>query len=210
MTLSSESVINPIWRLIPAEERIRLSTAFSPFGNVPPRIMHLDIFLLKANDNIGRPLLFNYYSGKPSSGWQAFMLPFRHRRPGENERARQRENAKDIANFLGLKVETIHVANLGKEFVVSVKPDPGYSELVVYIFEFCNVVLDAVPEWMLSVDCELTLDNSVRRFRWLHPEEMEQQERSMLVDGDVIRGVHYFFSTTLPAVKIGAPAIPRP
>jgi|SRR5271157_2355607 len=132
MTLSSESVVNPIWRLIPAEERVRLSTAFSPFANVPPRIMHLDIFLLRANDNMGRPLLFNYYSGKPISGWQAFMLPFRHRRPGENEKKRQHENAKDIADFRGLKVETVHVARLGTEFVVSVKPDPGYSELVVF------------------------------------------------------------------------------
>jgi hypothetical protein len=34
---------------------------------------------------------------------------------------------------------------------------------------------------------------------------MEQQERSMLVDGDVIRGIHYFFGTTLPAVPVGFP-----
>jgi hypothetical protein len=39
---------------------------------------------------------------------------------------------------------------------------------------------------------------------------MEEQERSMLVDGDVIRGVHYFFGTTLPAVPVGFPvALPK-
>jgi hypothetical protein len=59
MTLSTESVINPISCLISAEDRVRLSNAFSPFGTIPPRIMHLDIFLLKANDSAGRPYLLN-------------------------------------------------------------------------------------------------------------------------------------------------------
>jgi hypothetical protein len=205
MMLSRESVVNPIWRLIVAATRDELSKVYSPLGNLPPRIMHLDIFLIRANDTMGRPRLLNYFSGKPITGWQAFMLPFRHRRPGESESTRQRENAKDIAEFLGFRAETVQVSKRGNQFVVSVKPDPGYSELVAYIFEFCSVRFKVAPEWLRAVDCTLTLDKSVRRFRWLHPEEMEQQERSMLVDGDVIRGVHYFFGTTLPAVPVGFP-----
>ncbi len=205
MMLSRESVVNPIWRLIPAAKRDELATVYSPMGDLPPRIMHLDIFLIRANDTMGRPRLLNYFSGKPITGWQAFMLPFRHRRPGESESTRQRENAKDIAEFLGFRAETVQVSKRGDQFVVSVKPDPGYSELVTYIFEFCSVQFKVAPEWLRSIDCTLTLDTSVRHFRWLHPEEMEQQERSMLVDGDVIRGVHYFFGTTLPAVPVGFP-----
>jgi DNA-binding winged helix-turn-helix (wHTH) protein len=209
MTLAAESVINPIWRRIADDDRRRLAALFSPFGDRTPRFMHLDIFLLRAKDKTGRPRLFTYYSGKPISGWQAFLLPFRHRRPGENERTRQRENAEDIVNFLGLQPGTVHVRSLGDQFVVSVKPDAGYSELVTYIFEFCAVSLDIVPEWMLNIDCEVHLDNSVRRFRWVHPEEMEQEKRSSLVNGDLIRGIHYFFGTTLPDVMVGLPAVLR-
>ena len=207
MKLSAEAVINPIWRLISSETRIELSEMFSPFGSLPPRIMHLDIFLLRANDKLGRPKVLTYYSGKPVTGWQAFMLLFRHRRPGEPEALRQSENAKDISEYLGLRLDSVHVSTLGEQFVVSVKPDPGYSELVAYVFEFCRVQLDVAPDWLRSTDCTLRLDQSIRRFRWLHPEEMEHQERSMLVDGDVIRGVHYFFGTTLPAISTGFPAI---
>jgi hypothetical protein len=165
MTLAAEVVVNPIWRLIPAATRAALATAYSPFGDVPPRIMHLDIFLLRANDKMGRPRLLNYFSGKPITGWQSFMLLFRHRRPGENESMRQRENAKDIAEFLGLSVNAVHAAKLGNQFAVSVKPDPGYSELVTYVFEFCSVQFKVAPGWMRSIDCTLTLDTSTRRFR---------------------------------------------
>jgi tRNA A58 N-methylase Trm61 len=60
------------------------------------------------------------------------------------------------------------------------------------------------------MDPEMKLHDSIRRFRWLHPEEMETQERSMLVDGDVIRGLHYFFGTTLPTIPVGFPtALPK-
>jgi DNA-binding winged helix-turn-helix (wHTH) protein len=205
MTLSNDPVINPIWGFISPTDRSRLSSTFSPFGALPPRIMHLDIFLLKSNDKSGRPYLLNYFSGKPVSGWQAFMLPFRHRKPGEDEDLRQRENAKDIASFIEVDPKIVKVESLGGQFVVSVKPDPGYSELVVYIFEFCSVRMDSAPRWMRHIDCELKLQNYVRRFRWCHPEELEKPDRSELVDGDVIRGVHYFFFTTLPSVPVGFP-----
>jgi hypothetical protein len=206
MTLSTEPVINPIWRKIPKAKRARLSRSFSPFGDLPPRIMHLDIFLIRADDVQGRPRLFNYFSGKPHSGWQAFLLPFRHKRARESEAERHSASATDIASFLGIDSRTVHVNTLGEQFVVSIKPDPGYSELVAYIFEFCSVRFDDPPGWMSKVDCEIQLEQSVRRFRWFHPEEMEQDQRAMLVDGDVIRGVHYFFATTLPAVPASVPS----
>jgi len=207
MTLSNEAVLNPIWGFISPVDRTKLASTFSPFGSLPPRIMHLDIFLLKSNDKAGRPYLFNYFSGKPVSGWQAFMLPFRHRKPGEDEDLRQRENAKDIASFFEVDPKILKVESLGDQFVVSVKPDPGYSELVVYIFEFCSVRMESAPRWMKHIDCELKLKNYVRRFRWCHPEEMELPDRSVLVDGDVLRGVHYFFFTTIPSVPVGFPVV---
>jgi hypothetical protein len=210
MTLSSVAVTNPIWQQIPTTERTRLSSTFSPFGAMPPRIMHLDIFLIRANNTLGHPYLFHYFSGKPVSGWQAFMLPFRHRAPGEDEEERQRLNALDIASF-GVEAKGIVVRSTGDQFVVSVKPDPGYSEMAAYVFEFCSVCMESAPHWMAEINAQVELHGSVRRFRWCHPQEMEEQERSALVNGDVIRGVHEFFGTTLPTIPVGFPAtLPSP
>lgn len=203
MMLKSEAVVNPIWRFIAADRRIELSKRFSPFGNLPPRIMHLDIFLLCAKDQLGRPRLLHYYSGRPVSGWQACMLPFRGRRSGESETLRHDENAKDIANYFGIKKASVRVSKLGEQFVISAKPDPGYSELVAYVFEFCSVRCEIAPDWLRSVDCTLTLERNSYPFRWFYPAEMERDQRSMLVNADVIRGVHYFFGITLQAVPVG-------
>jgi DNA-binding winged helix-turn-helix (wHTH) protein len=208
MTLSNEPVINPIWQhFIPAEDRLRLAESFSPLGPMPPRMMHLDIFLLKARDASGRPLLLNYFSGKPISGWQAFMLLFRDRTPGETEPLRQKLNAADIGEYLGIPIKDITVKSLGNHFAVSVKPDPGYSELVVYIFEFCAVTFRTAPNWLCRIAPEMKLQTTIRRFHWLHPEEMFSRDRTMLVDGDVLRGVHRFFGTTLPTVPVGFPVV---
>jgi DNA-binding winged helix-turn-helix (wHTH) protein len=209
MALSADRVLNPIWRFIPENERQRLAASHSPFGAMPPRIMDLDIFLLRANDTEGRPLLLHYFSNKPISGWQAYMLLFRHKKPAESEDTRQIENAKDIASYLLLKEEDVAVRSLGDDYVVSVKPDPGYSELVLYIFHFCVVTLRGVTDELTKVAPELKLEKATRRLRWIHPEEMELRERTVLVDGDVVRGVHYFFGTTIPSVDVGFP-VPIP
>jgi DNA-binding winged helix-turn-helix (wHTH) protein len=211
MALSADRVKNPIWRMISADDRQRLAREFSPFGPFPPRIMDLDIFLLRADDAKGNPYLLNYFSGKPKSGWQAYMLLFRHKSAGESEEVRQMENAKDIANFFLMDPSDFSTKSLGDQFVVSVKPDPGYSELVLYIFKFCVVTMRAAPEWLACETPELTIMGTVRRFKWIHPEELEEQERAVLVDGDVLRGVHEFFTTLIPTVPIGFPAvIPQP
>lgn len=207
MRLSSESVRNPIWEKIPAKDRRRLAAEFSPFGSFPPRIMALDIFLLRANDARGNPYLWHYFSGKPKSGWQAYMLPFREKSPGESEDVRQWENAKDIAGFLLMDPSDISTKSTGEQFVVSVKPDPGYSELVLYIFKFCTVTMRTAPKWLACETPELTIKESVRRFKWIHPEEMERQNRAVLVDGDVLRAVHRFFTFLVPMVPVGFPSV---
>jgi hypothetical protein len=35
---------------------------------------------------------------------------------------------------------------------------------------------------------------------------MEQDQSMMLVDGDVLRGLHYFFGTTLPGIPASVPS----
>ena len=98
MSLSGEIVFNPVWPSELDDSHRYLIAIFSPAGPTPPRVMLLDIFLIKAADQTGRPCVLTYFSGKPRSGWQTFLFPFRKREPGETERARLDLNATDLAH----------------------------------------------------------------------------------------------------------------
>lgn len=205
MSLAGELVLNPIWRSIEKETERRLAASFAVDGNTPLRIMPLDIFLIRADDSINRPYLLTYFSDKPVSGWQAFLLPFRLRGPKESNEQRYALNIDDLTAFLGLPEKSVTVDGINGRYAISVKPDPGYSELVAYIFEFCSMKFLYPPYWLSNVDCQMTLEGSVRRFRWFHPEELERDSHAMLVDADVIRSVHYLFSTTIPSIPASVP-----
>ena len=171
------------------------------------RFMDIDICLLRANDARGNPYLLKYFSGKPKSGWQAYLFPFRYKSPGESEQVRQAENAKIIAGYFLMSPADFSTESLGDQFVVSVKPDIGYSsELVTYIFKFCVVTMRVAPEWLSCIDPQLNIGQSVQKFRWIHAAELEEA-RSVLVNGDVLRGIHSFFGTSIPAVPVGFPGI---
>jgi hypothetical protein len=200
MSLSGETVFNPIWTDALRDTEHRLAASFAPDGTTPPRLMPLDIFLVKAEDQSGRPSLLTYFSGKPTSGWQAFLFPFRQRELGEDEKIRLDLNAKDLAHFLGMTPDGVSMTSLGQRYAVSVKPDFGYGDLVVYIFTFCSVKLTSPPDWLSHRDAQSQLEYSTRRFHWFHPEDLEKDTQIMRVNADLIRAVHYLFATTLPAV----------
>lgn len=208
MTLSGDAVFNPIWERIFPEERQRLAAEFSPFGSMLRRFMDIDICLLRANDARGNQYLLKYFSGKPKSGWQAYLFPFRYKNPGESEQVRQAENAKIIAGYFLMPPSDFSTERLGDQFVVSVKPDVGYSsELVIYIFKFCSVTMRTAPEWLSCIEPQLKNGQSVQKFRWVHAAELELADRSVLVNGDVLRGIHQFFGTSIPSVPVGFPGI---
>ena len=208
MTLSADVVINPIWEKILPDDRQRLAAEFSPFGSMLRRFMDIDICLLRANDARGNPYLLKYFSGKPKSGWQAHLFPFRYKSPGESEEVRQAENAKIIAGYFLMSPSDFSTESLGDQFVVSVKPDVGYSsELVTYIFKFCYVTMRTAPEWLSCIEPQLKNGQSVQKFRWVHAGELELEDRSVLVNGDVLRGIHQFFGTSIPSVPVGFPGI---
>ena len=208
MILSGHAVFNPIWERILPDERQRLATEFSPFGAMLHRFLDIDICLLRANDAKGNPYLMHYFSGKPRSGWQAYLFPFRDKSPGESEKVRQAENAKIIAGYFLMSPSDLSTESMGDQFVVSVKPDVGYSsELVTYIFKFCSVTMRTAPEWLSCVEPQLKNGRSVQRFRWVHAGELELEDRSVLVNGDVLRGIHQFFGTSIPSVPVGFPGI---
>jgi DNA-binding winged helix-turn-helix (wHTH) protein len=208
MTLSADVVINPIWEKIPLDDRQRLAAEFSPFGFMLRRFMDIDVCLLRANDAKGNPYLLNYFSGKPKSGWQVYLFLFRSKSPGESEQERQTENAKIIAGYFLMFPSDFSTVSLGDQFVVSVKPDVGYSsELVTYIFKFCSVTMRTAPDWLSCIEPQLKNGQSVQKFRWVHAGELELDDRSVLVNGDVLRGIHQFFGTSIPSVPVGFPGI---
>jgi len=206
MSLAGEFVVNPVWGSIPTSEKDRLISQFNLNGDSPPMIMPLDLFLIRGDDVDGHPRLLTYFSDKPASGWQAYLTPFRKRTPGETSTSRWHLDESDIAAFLGLAADSVSVRNLADKYVVSVKPDPGYSGLVLYIFEFSGVTFSEPPHWLSEIEFERHLDKKPRRFRWFHPEELELDAAAMRVDADVIRGIHQLFSTTLQTVP---PSVPK-
>lgn len=129
MSLSGEIVANPIWDLASSEMKSELTIKYHPSLDIAPRIMLLDIFLIRANDSNQNPRLLTYFSNKPKSGWQAYLFPFRHRPIDEEIERRYSVSAEDIGLFLGLTKSSVQVASLGTQYAISIKPDPGYSEM---------------------------------------------------------------------------------
>lgn len=205
MSLSGEVVQNPMWDSSRIKATQTLVDSFRPDGPNPPRIMPLDIFLIKGQDPGGRPRLLTYFSGKPRSGWKAYLLPFRQRDPGEDERSRLALDGRDLAAFLGIQSGSVHVSIADRKYALSIKPDPGYHDLVIYAFTFCYVKLRRPPKWLAHIDATEELENSARRFRWFHPEEFEQDADIMLVNADLVRAIHNLFATTLPGVPLSVP-----
>ena len=111
----------------------------------------------------------------------------------------------DIVAFLGLNPDSVEINPLEGNYVVSVKPDPGYSGLVLYTFEFYSVKFIDPPDWLSFVRCEVKLDYSRRQFKWSHPEELEQDTSAMHVNANVIRGIHQLFSTTIQTIPQSVP-----
>jgi len=205
MSLSGEIVANPIWDKVAEETKTKLVTEYHPSSDTSPRIMMLDIFLIRANDNKQHPRLLTYFSNKPKSGWQAYLFPFRHRPITEDIKHRHSISAEDVGLFLGVSKSSVTVSSLGSQYAISVKPDPGYSEMVTYVFQFCSVQLLSPPAWLSTVKCDYVLDKNTRRFRWFHPEDFEHEARIMQVNSDLVRAIHYLFSTTIPTVPISVP-----
>jgi nucleoside phosphorylase len=127
MSFSGQFVTSPMWSAELGDTDRKLIATFSPHGKSPPRVMLLDIFLIKAEDATRRPCLLTYFSGKPSSGWQAFLFPFRERRVGETSQSRLELDATDVAHYLGISRDEVFVGLFAHKYAISVKRDLGLS-----------------------------------------------------------------------------------
>ncbi len=143
MSLGGNLVDNPVWAEIQHNEQIRLTASRRPDADKCPLFMVLDLFLIRANDSVGSPLLLTKYDGR-RAGWKAFLFPFRKRMDKENPTIRYSSNTKRVAELFRVPDNSVKVTSLGRQYLVSVKPHPGYSELYAYVFEFCSVELGSV------------------------------------------------------------------
>ena len=203
MSLSGDLTPNPIWERRSDQEYWK--NLYNPSGNTPPIIKTGDIFLICADNINHAPQLLTYFSNKPKSGWNAWLLPFRHYLENEDERDRIKLNEKDIASFFGLKQDLVVVSSLGTQYMISVKPDPPHKDLKIYIYRFCSVELIEPPEWLSTIGSRYPLELGDREFHWYHPEDLERIDRTMDVDADVVRAVHHFFGTTIPNIPESVP-----
>lgn len=205
MSLTGRLVRNPVWKFIPYEEQIKLTSSFRPETETCPVLMGLDIFLIRTTDSTGCPRLLTCFDQRANFGWNAFLLPFRRRTRREGFEERYSKDRKEVAAYLGIPVDSVLVSGLGKEYLISVKPHPSHSELYAYVFEFCAVKLLSPPQWLLNLNCQLRQGRHTRQFSWFHPEELEHNDTGIRVNGDVIRAIFHFFSTTIPEIPDSMP-----
>jgi hypothetical protein len=192
MAVSDAVQPNPVWKSIQKATILQLSNDYNPRGPVAPRVMHLDMLLLRRNDKTGHAELYTYYS----DDWETFLLHFRQRMPEDRPSDRNKLNEEKIARHWGIPVGAIEARALEGKYLVSVKRDPKHGDLVFYIFEFCVVILKH------TYDKPLDLDARAPKRRWLSLEAMRRDEGSWSVNGDIIRALHLLFAYDLEPLPL--------
>jgi hypothetical protein len=200
MSLGGNLVDNPVWTNMPPNEQIRLTTSHRPETDRCPLFMALDLFLIRANDSAGTPLLLTNYDDR-QAGWQAFLFPFRKRMDKESPIVRHSSNVRQLGELLRIPEDSVRVSNLGRQYLVSVKPHPGYSELYAYAFEFLSVEVVAPPAWLSKISSRA----EHRRFHWFQLRELQGRAREWQVNADVIRAVTHFFAATKVKIPESVP-----
>lgn len=122
----------------------------------------------------------------------------------ESSKIRHLSNVRQIAGLLGLSDDLLRVTSLGRQYLVSVKPHPGYSELYAYVFEFFAVDLREPPLWLTDISCKPSGTDD-RLFQWFQLRDLQARPREWQVNADVIRAVTHFFVATRVAIPDSVP-----
>ncbi|OLE52854.1 MAG: hypothetical protein AUG51_16045 [Acidobacteria bacterium 13_1_20CM_3_53_8] len=206
MSVDGEIVHNPIYEKTTAEsgeviEPLIIGGALE--SNI--RIMLLDLYLIKAIDNNGQPLLLQYYSGTESAGWKTWLFPhgLNFQRSSQDVSERMRLNAKDFEVTAGLAEDSVTVSYVPRsEYLISIKPDFGYKrELVLYCFLFCSVDIDNPPDRFLQREFEIPRGHYPRRFRWFYFEELQNDMTILSKNSDIIKAIHTIYAASLVPIK---------
>jgi 3',5'-cyclic AMP phosphodiesterase CpdA len=187
---------NPVWQGIPRAKARKMGNEYITDGSTPPKIMHLDVLLLRRNDSKGRGQLHTYFS----NDWGTYLLHFRQRIPGENDSQRSELSARKVARQWSIDAGLVEVRPLDGKYAVSVKPHPRYLDLIVYIFEFCSVEIKERPGSSLGLAGHGDPDDHQQSSRWLSLSDLRNDPVSRSVNGDVIRAIYDLFTFDLVAL----------
>jgi hypothetical protein len=209
MSISGEMAHNPIYgQMLPGS---RVPELFSPQVVLnPPRIMVMDLYLVKAiGDNL-QPYLLQYFSGTTNTGWQTWLFPhgMGFQKNIVNIFDRVDADARDFEITTGLpdRSSTVAYDPTGR-YSVSVKPDFGYrKELVIYVFLYCFVDIQQVGESDIgTAEFEVPRGKYKRKYRWVHMDELLDDVEVWSKNADVLKSIHTLFGTTLVRVPSSLP-----
>jgi hypothetical protein len=162
--------------------------------------MHLDILLICRRDALGHGELLTYFS----PDWGTYLLNFQPRRTDDRGSQRSQNSIKKVAKILEIETRFITIKPLLGKYAVSVKPHAKYRDPIIYVFEFCSVILaDAAipPDRSISPD-------DPRPFRkWLSLATMRRDKTAFSVNGDVIRAMHELFDYDLGRLPVSLPSL---
>ena len=208
MSVDGEFVHNPIYEKTTDESNDVIEPlVIGGAAESSMRIMLLDLYLIKAFDQSGQPLLLQYYSGTESAGWKTWLFPhgLNFQRSSQDVTERMNLNAKDFEITTGLSGESVSVTYVPQsEFLVSIKPDFGYKrELILYCFLFCAMTIQNPPNSFIQREFQVSRGHYQRRFRWFYFEELQGDVSILSKNSDVIKAIHTLYAASLVPVQRG-------
>ncbi|PIE41369.1 MAG: hypothetical protein CSA49_03715 [Gammaproteobacteria bacterium] len=168
------------------------------------RFMPLDIYLIKAIDTAGQPVLLQYFSGNAASGWQCWLFPHGYRPEESEEKIRLKHNARDFEAHCRLRRSSVTIdIPENRPFAVSIKPDFGYQDqLVIYVYNFYFLSFSFVPKKIIQGDFVINHNAGVQCFyRWMSLEEMSVEANTRERNADIHRCIHQLFRKSLIDVQ---------
>jgi hypothetical protein len=188
MSVGGKLVRNPVWQSIQTTKQKKILSYHQLNGSSPPRIMHLDILLIRKPDSTGRGHLQTYYS----PDWGTNLLPFRQWLSEDRALRRNSLNADHLSHYWQVPPSSIEVSPLKGKYAISVKPHAKHQELIIYVFEFCSVIFHESPQLQASTKAASS--------QWTDLPTLRRDEIAWAVNGDVIRALHDLFTVNLRAL----------
>lgn len=199
MSVSNTLVQNPVWGKVPPLELQKIVKKYKLDSPTAPKIMHLDMLLIRRNDIDGRGQLFTYFS----EDWKAPLIPFRQWGVQDNAEERHVLNARIVARRWGVPENCIRVNPEPGMFAVSAKLHAKHQDLIVYIFEFCSVVFKTESDFLIKTkNAKVSTSGSGP---WFSLRSLRNSEAVQLVNADVVRAIHELFTVSLDLLPVSFP-----
>jgi hypothetical protein len=196
MAVSDKLVRNPLWNLIPKQRRLKMQRLHQLDGPSPPTIMHLDMLLIRRNNEQGRGELYTYFS----NDWGTNLIHFRPWLPEDDPKRRTEMISKKLAKYCDGSASSVRATPLPGKYAVSLKPHPKYGDLILYVFEFCSVVFSSKPNILGESENVHGKEKPARL--WFDLDSLRTDRSACAVNADVIRAIHELFSVSLGNLPI--------